>query len=145
MLSSHQNKVNSFQQPTPRAPTKQKEEGVKQTQQNQQIRPTCLTFAEIHKVSGEVTLFAIKLQTFIEKAKIPLNNKTCGAAEDAIDVQLVAICVISPLKPANKRHCINAKGHILLNRSISCIFKSPVRISPPITTFNEARSTQRNV
>ena len=40
------------------------------------ILTTCLIFAAIHNVSGDVTLFAMKLDTFNENDSIPDNNTT---------------------------------------------------------------------
>ena len=44
-------------------------------------RRTCFTLAAIHNVSGEVSLFATKLDTLSVKAKKPENNKTRGMPE----------------------------------------------------------------
>lgn len=77
-----------------------------------QTRSTCLTLAAIHKVRGDVILFAIKLVTFRENDRIPDKRTTAGAALDASGPSFDIISLTSPIEDPQEARCQNAKIRI---------------------------------
>mmetsp|Transcript_24840 Transcript_24840/g.68799 ORF Transcript_24840/g.68799 Transcript_24840/m.68799 type:complete len:210 (+) Transcript_24840:126-755(+) len=110
---------------------------------------TCLTFAAIHSVRGDVSLLACKELIFSvnEASPEPTTTKngyilTKGSSSFS---QREAMDATSPVKNEITMHCTNANGAMCPKRSTGCNLRLPVNISPLATTFKAANRIQQTV